>query len=211
MTGIRTVPFLYAGLEQWVKPRRTLIAIAAVILVLPGAVGNAAEPAQVQRGLLAGNYAAVIKQARGELRDAPANSEWSILLVQALLATGRYGEADAAMKDALTRNPRSIRLRWLSREVAFANGRPEEAAQRVDEVRVAVRDSSFQYHAPADLVVFGRAALLLGADPKDVLEKVYATAQKADPKLRDVYLARGELALEKHDFALAARAFEEGL
>ncbi|MCX6950662.1 MAG: peptidase MA family metallohydrolase, partial [Verrucomicrobia bacterium] len=61
------------------------------------------------------------------------------------------------------------------------------------------------------LVVFGRAALLSGADPKAVLEKVYAVAQKADPKLRDVYLARGELALEKHDFVLAAKAFEDGL
>src|SRR6185295_5468037 len=62
-----------------------------------------------------------------------------------------------------------------------------------------------------DLVVFGRAALQLNADPKDVLEKVFGTAQKAEPKLREIYLARGELALEKHDFALAAKAFEEGL
>jgi tetratricopeptide (TPR) repeat protein len=174
-------------------------------------MARAAEPADVQRGLLAGNYAAVIKQTRGELRDTPANTEWSILLIQALLATGRYADADGAMKEALGRDARNIRLRWLARDVDFANGRPEEAAKRVDEVRVAVRDSSWQYRAPADLVVFGRAALLLGADPKDVLEKVFATAQKADPKLRDVYLARGELAMEKHDFALAAKAYEEGL
>jgi tetratricopeptide (TPR) repeat protein len=51
----------------------------------------------------------------------------------------------------------------------------------------------------------------MGVDPKNVLDAVYATAQKNNPKLRDVYLARGELALEKHDFPLAARAFEEGL
>ncbi|MEO7411716.1 MAG: tetratricopeptide repeat protein, partial [Opitutaceae bacterium] len=36
-------------------------------------------------------------------------------------------------------------------------------------------------------------------------------AQKAAPTLRDIYLARGELALEKHDFGLAAKAFEDGL
>jgi tetratricopeptide (TPR) repeat protein len=210
MTGIRKPPFHCAGLEKWVRPRRTFTTVAAILLLGVSPV-IAADPAEVQRGLLAGNYTAVIKQARGELRDAPTNTEWSMLLVQALLATGRYADADAAMKEALTRDPRSIRLRWLARDVAFANGRPEEAAKRVDEVRVAVRDASWQYRAPADLVVFGRAALLLGADPKDVLEKVFATAQKADPKLRDVYLARGELAMEKHDFALAAKAYEEGL
>ncbi len=171
----------------------------------------AAEPAEVQKGLLAGNYAAVIKQATGELRDSPGNTEWSLLLVRALLAVGRNADADKAMKEALAQDVRSIRLRWLAREVAYANGRPEEAAERVDEVRRAVRDSPWMYRAPADLVVFGRAALLLNLDPKDVLEKVFGAAQKADPKLRDVYLARGELALEKHDFPLAARAFDEGL
>lgn len=191
--------------------RRVAGWFTVALILAAGSVLRAAEPAEVQRGLLAGNYTAVIKQATGELREAPGNTEWSLLLVQALLTVGRYADADAAMKEALTRDSRSIRLRWLAREVALANGRPEEAARRVDEVRLAVRDSSWQYRAPADLVVFGRAALLLGADPKDVLEKVFATAQKGDPKLRDVYLARGQLALDKRDYPLAAKVFEEGL
>lgn len=182
----------------------------ALLLALAGPA-LAAEPAEVQRGLLAGNYAAVIKQATSELRDAPANTEWTMLLVRALLAVGKNAEADQAMKEALVRDARSIRLRWLAREVAFANGRPEEAAGRPNEIRRMVSDSPWMYRAPADLVIFGRAALVLTADPKDVLEKVFATAQKAEPKLRDVYLARGELALEKHDFAMAAKVYEEGL
>jgi tetratricopeptide (TPR) repeat protein len=172
---------------------------------------RAADLGEVQRAFLAGNYTAVIKQATAELADSPGNTEWSMLLVQALLTVGRYGDADKAMKEALARDTRSIRLRWLAREVALTNGRTEEAAERVDEVRRSVRDSPWMYRAPVDLVVFGRAALQLNADPKDVLEKVFGTAQKTDPKLRDVYLARGELALEKHDFALAAKAYDEGL
>lgn len=193
------------GFSRWLR--------VAVGFALAGGLAavRAADPAEVQRGLLAGNYAAVIKQAQGELRDAPGNTEWSLLLVQALLTVGRYADADAAMKEALTRDTRSIRLRWLARDVALANGRTEEATRRIDEVRLAVRDSSWQYRSAPDLVVFGRAALQLGADPKDVLEKVFATAQKSDPKLRDVYLARGQLALDKRDFALAAKVFEEGL
>ena len=189
--------------------RRVLAAVGLLAFFV--AAGRAGEPAEVQRGLLAGNYAAVIKQARAELADAPANSEWSLLLVQALLTTGRQADADAAMKEALTRDPRSIRLRWLAREVAFANGRPEESVKRLQEIAQMVGEARYQYSSPADVVVFGRVALLLGADPKDVLEKLFAPAQKRDPKLRDLYLARGELALEKHDYSLAAKVYEEGL
>lgn len=90
-------------------------------------VMRAAEPEEVQADFLAGKHADAIKAAQAGLSDAPANGEWSLLLVQSLLAVGRYGEADAAMREALGRDAQSIRLRWLAREVAFANGRPEEA------------------------------------------------------------------------------------
>jgi tetratricopeptide (TPR) repeat protein len=183
------------------------------MLGLPTLSRAAADPGEVQRALLTGNYSSVIKLATAELRDAPANAEWSMLLVRALLAVGRNAEADAAMKEALNRDTKgNIRLRWLARDVAYANGRPQEAATRPDEIRQAAFQQ--QYNAPrspADLVVIGRALLVLGADPKEVLDKVFAAAQRTEPKLRDVYLARGELALQKHDFPLAAKAFEEGL
>ena len=210
MTEIRQAHGSCALPDRWRGSRRWL---AGALLLLAGLLSPAfaAEIAEVQRAFLAGNYAAVIKQATGELRDAPANTEWAMLLVQAQLATGKHADADRVMKEALARDARSIRLRWLAREVSLANGRAQEALERVDEIRRMVRDSPWMYRAPADLVVFGRAALQLNADPKDVLDKVFAPAQKAEPKLRDVYLARGELALQKHDFQLAAKAFEEGL
>src|SRR5207237_1396086 len=148
----------------------------AVVMVAGGAwlavSLSAAEPAEVQKSLLAGNYSQVIKQATGELRESPGNTDWAMILVQALLTVGKNADADRVMKEALARDPRSIRLRWLARDVAFGNGRPEEAAERVEEIRRAVRDSPWMYRAPADLVIFGRAALELNADPKDVLEKV---------------------------------------
>ncbi len=176
-----------------------------------GPVMRAAEPEEVQADFLAGKHADAIKAAQAGLSDAPANGEWSLLLVQSLLAVGRYGEADAAMREALGRDAQSIRLRWLAREVAFANGRPEEAKERLDEIQRLVKSRMWMYGSPAELVVLARVFLELGADPKDVLEKILGQAQKKNPKQRDVYLARGELALDKQDFALAAKAFEEGL
>lgn len=187
---------------------RTLFLVAA--FAGAGAL-RAAEPSESQRDLLDGNYAGVVRQATEALAETPANTEWSLLLIRALLATGRYAEAEAAAAEALGRDARSLRLKWLARDVALTLGRKDEAELRVNEIREAVSRSPWMYRNPADLVVFGRAALVIGADPKDVLEKVFAVAQRSEPKLRDVYLARGELALEKHDFALAAKAFEEGL
>jgi tetratricopeptide (TPR) repeat protein len=190
---------------------RALRATAGLSTLLCATRLAGAEIAEVQRALLEGSHAIVIKQASAELREGAGNSEWSLILAQALLTTGKYAEADAAVKEAIAKDARSIRLRWLAREIALALGRAEEAAARVEEIRRAVRDAYWMYRSPADLVVFGRAALAIGADPKEVLEKVFGVAQKSDPKLRDVYLARGELALDKHDFALAAKAYEEGL
>ncbi len=172
---------------------------------------HGAEVGEVKRELAAGNYPLVLEQTQAGLRESPGNSDWQALRVEVLLATGRAAEAETVVSAALGSDPANIKLRWMSRTVALANGRPDEAARRVEEITRLVSARSWMYRQPPELVVFGRAALLLGADPKDVLEKVYAVAQKADPKFREVYLARGELALDKHDFPLAAKAFEEGL
>lgn len=193
------------------SPRLDRLTKLGAAFVFCAIFARAADPAEVQRGLLTGNYAAVIKQAQGELRDAPGNGDWAAILAQALLTVGRNAEADKVMKDALLRDTRSIRLRWVARDVAFANGRPEQAAELLDDIFRAVSDSPWMYRTAADVVVISRVVLLKGRDPKEVLEKFLPIAQKADPKLRDVFLARGELALEKHDFQLAAKAFEEGL
>jgi tetratricopeptide (TPR) repeat protein len=173
---------------------------------------GAADPGEVRRKFMAGDYAYALSETEAGFREAPGNFDWQMLRVEVLMTTGRYGEADSVMAQALGSDPSSIRLRWLSRSVAQANGRPEEATKRVDEIMRLVMGRQWMYRTPADFVVFGRAALASGAsDPKDILDRLYGAAQKSDPKLRDVYLARGELALEKHDFVLAARAFDEGL
>lgn len=174
-------------------------------------VARAADLAPLERNLLVGKYEEVIDAASAVLAAIPANTEASILLVQAQLALGHNVDAFVAMNAALSRDTQSIRVRWLSRDVALANGHPEDAAKRLDEIRRLVQSSAWSYRSPPDMVVFGRTALAIGADPKDVLDKLFGAAQKLDPKYREVYLARGELALDKHDFALAAKVFEEGL
>lgn len=172
---------------------------------------RAADLAAAQEELQTGAYSAAVKIAEAGVAETPGNEEWHLLLSEALLAAGRYADADTAMRAAVANFPQSIRVRWAARAAATANGFTDRATGYLEDIRRLYSLRAWAYRTPADLVVFGRAALTLGADPKDVLDRVYAVAQRAAPKLRDVYLARGDLALEKHDFALAARAFEDGL
>jgi cytochrome c-type biogenesis protein CcmH/NrfG len=186
--------------------------LGVLLMVLAGTLRlGAGEIEDVRQEFLKGDYGSVAKTAAAGAKETPGDEEWHLIYIEALLATGRAEEADRALTEALGRVPQSLRLHWLGREVAFANGQPERAAKLLDNLRQLYANRPSAYRTPPDLVVFGRAALLLGADPKDVLTRIYAIAQKAAPKLRDTYLARGELALEKHDFALAATAFEDGL
>lgn len=208
MIGTSKAPFPLAIAWRAIRWHCGFAAFLAIV-----ALPLRADLPEARDSLRTGNYTSAIRQATSALANPSEGSptEWALVLVQGLLAVGRNADADTAMREAINRDQRSIRLKWLARDVAYANGRPEEATQRHQEVTRALRSAAWLYRQPADLVIFGRAWLTDGWDPKEVLEKVFSVAQRTDPKLRDVYLARGELALAKHDFALAAKAYEEGL
>src|SRR5260370_10223921 len=145
------------------------------------------------------------------VRHRPASEEWQVLLSQALLASGKYPEAYQAITKAREENSWSIGLQWQARELFLRNGQPEAAAGMTDRIVQRVNAQPPSYRDAQSLVVFGQAALLKGADPKLVLDTLFDPARKADPSGREVYLASGSMALEKNDFALAAKRFEEGL
>ncbi len=178
------------------------------LAVVPAVHGASLEKAEAD--FRSGKYDAALSAAEGGLDKLPADEDWHHLRLRCLLTLGRYPEARSAATNALARNGRSIRLVWTAREAFLGNGDTNGAAEMLERVKFLV-GNRMGSRDPLSRVAFGRAALLLGADPKEVLEKIYAPIQQADPKLREVYLARGDLALEKHDSVLAAKAFEEGL
>jgi tetratricopeptide (TPR) repeat protein len=191
--------------------RRWLLVALALLGLASSPAARPADFSDARRQFLAGQYAAAIELAQAAVREQVDDEDWQLLLSQALLAVGRYAEARTVITNALEHEPRSLRLRWQARDVFLGNGQPEDARQSVKEIvqRVSYRPRGYQ--DPTELIAFGQAALLSGADPKRVLDQVFEPARKAQPKLRDVYLASGGLALDKHDFALAARKYEEGL
>jgi tetratricopeptide (TPR) repeat protein len=181
------------------------------LLLVLSLAAMGADVAEARRQFLSGRYAESMALAQQGLRDQQGSEEWQLLLTEGLLTTGQYPQARAAVTNALAKAPRSIRLRWLAREVFLSNGQTNAAAQMVEELKELVATRPWAYREAPNLVIFGRAALLEGADPKRVLDRVFEAAKKANPTLRGVYLASGELALQKHDFALAAKTFQEGL
>jgi tetratricopeptide (TPR) repeat protein len=186
--------------------------LACFVLVCSWPIFAADLPA-CRKLMIAGKYEECINQCEEAVTEKARDEEWPILHSQALLAVGRYPEAESAVTNALAQ-PRlrsNIRLHLAGYHVSNANGNPERAQALLEEINSLVGSRAWAYRDPPNLVTLGRAAVLLGADPKVVLEKFYDVAKKADPDLRDAYLASGELALDKHDYALAAKVFAEAL
>jgi tetratricopeptide (TPR) repeat protein len=183
--------------------------LAFCVLLFAG-LAAAADLDQCRKLFLSGDYTNSIRAAEGAIRDQVRDEEWPLLLMQSLLAVGRYPEAESALTDALARYRYSIRLRVLGFDVLNANGNPDRARALLEEINNFGSLNTRGYEVPV-VVALGKAALLLGAEPALVLENFYDQAKRTDPKFRDAYLASGDLALDKGDFALAAKIYGETL
>ncbi len=163
------------------------------------------------RQWLQGDHAQTIAAAERALAEDPADQEWTCLLLEGLLTIGQYESASQVASNALARESIGLRLRWFARESFLYTGRSNEAAAQLEAITQTVSARPWAYRAPADLVAFGRVALRMGGDPKLVRDRIFEAARQSHPDLREAWIASGELALDKHDFALAARTFEDGL
>src|SRR5438552_7724695 len=186
---------------------RRFAAVGLLLCLWPVA---AADLEECRKLFVTGKYSECISRCEEAVRKQ-RDEEWAMLLMKSLLATGQYPEAEAVLTNALPLDRSSIRLRLAGREVFNANGRTDEARGLLEEINDRGGSSRWMYRDPPNLVALGQAALRLGAEPKLVLENFFDQAKRADPNLRDAYLASGELALDKEDYALAAKIFGAAL
>ncbi|NBV25404.1 MAG: hypothetical protein EBS05_26255 [Proteobacteria bacterium] len=195
-----------------VRGRVPVLVFVALLLCL-ACPARADDLDDARKLLLTGQYSAAVAAAEKGAKEEEGSEDWRILLVQAHMAVGQYPQAHTALTNALSRYPHSssIRLRFLGRDVKLFNGRPDEAKELLEEINRLAGSRSWAYRDPANLTVLGRAALLLGADPKMVLDKLFDPVKKAAPDLRDIHLATGQLALDKGDFPLAAKIYQGAL
>jgi hypothetical protein len=172
----------------------------------------AAEDIEKARQLLiTGKYEAVIQSAEKALADRDRDDDWRTVLMRAQLALGKYPQALTVATNAIKRYSSNIRMKLAAYDALQANGERAAASALLEEINEGLSVRFRQYRAPEELVALGSAAVMLGADPKLVLDNFFEPAKKANPKLRDSYLAAGELALEKQDLALASKNFNQGL
>lgn len=182
-------------------------------LLLGAASGNrpaeGADLAAATRLFRSGQYAECIQACAQAIRENDFSENFRLLKIRAEMETGRYAEALATLDAALPRFPYSVQLRWLGREVCRYNGQSERAGKLDVEITQLLQQAPWRYSDAVNQVVAGRFYLSQGVDPKRVLDTVYGVVKKRQPTYAEVYLASGELALEKHDYALAAEAFTQ--
>lgn len=158
-----------------------------------------------------GQYDEALEAAVTGRRIQSWNEVWWRLEAISLLKMGRYEEAHELLTQGLSSRYFGIRLQLIAREAALYADNPRRADQILDEIDNNIRRRGRYSYDPDSLVAIGEAAILLGIEPRIVLENFYKRAQTEQDPTASAFLASGNLALAKSDFKLASKNFQEGL
>ena len=191
---------------------RTPVALATLVLFIVSATPvRAVEVADARKLFNTGRYTECIDACDEAVAGRQWDDSWYLLKIRAEMATGQYAQALESLQAGLDRFETSARLRVIGRDVLRANNKPQDAEQMLAELRALSARARWRFTDPAARIALGRAWLLGGADARQVLELFYDRVKKEEPTSPDAYLASGELALEKSDYALAAEAYQEAI
>lgn len=194
--------------RRWLWHALALFSVLCVPAVFPGQ-SNAADLKPIEQAFLQGNYAECRDLSRAAIEANEPSERCRILLLQAQLELGEYPQAAESLAAARKVFPYSLELRWLGRDIARYTGHPEQAPLLEEEILTQLREAGWRYGDPASRLVLGRLLLKQGLEPKRVQEGTYNALKKQQPDYIPAWLAAGELALEKTDFALAAENFSQ--
>lgn len=186
--------------------------MATVIVLACGTQAVAAITIETCREQLrTGKYTECLEAARQAIKDGAYQSDWRILELEAMLALGQYKEAAQYVEGALRESRADFRLLRLAHQAYLHNGQAREAASMLATISRIGSYRRIEYLGSSEAVALGQSLLLLGAEPRLVLQNFYTAVIKNDPNCREAYLAAGALALAKQDFELAAQQYREAL
>jgi tetratricopeptide (TPR) repeat protein len=158
-----------------------------------------------------GKYDACAAAAMEAISEGYAGEDWPLLKIDSDMHRGRYAEALDTLEAALKEFRTSVRLRWLGYRVLLFNNRLDRASAVLEEIGDLATRATYRYNDSANRVTLGRYFVHRGADARHVLETFYDPVKQDQPDMADAYLAAGELALNKGDFALAAEEYQAAL
>lgn len=183
------------------------LTFGVVVSLLASPDGRGADLGEAEKLFRAGKYAECGKLTADEIAKGAHTVAWWVLKVRAETARGEYTAAGKTIEDARTRFPDDLVLHLLAHDVYRASGREKEAAVVLAAVQRQIDNRTA--NTPAERVALGRYLLSTGADAKEVLDRYFNPVVKSTPTYLDGHLAVAELALAKHDRALAATALQK--
>ena len=158
-----------------------------------------------------GQYTQCLESTRKAIESRAYGEEWQILMAELLIALGRYDQAAKEIDSALLNYPVSIRLLKFGHTANQYCSRVDRASEMLARIYRLGSAIEIEFWAPPDLVALGEAVLLLGCEPRLVLEQFFSRALKNDPNCREAYLAAAALAIDKQDYDLAANQYRKAL
>ncbi|MBI3865738.1 MAG: tetratricopeptide repeat protein [Planctomycetia bacterium] len=183
--------------------------LALLLGSILSATSSAADYVQIAALFRTGKYAECAEEAGKAIAADEFNENCRLVKIRSEMAQGKYADALATLDAALQKLSTSIHLRWLGRDVCRFNGQLDRARKLDDEIGQLVRQAPGRYSDAVNRVVVGRFLLNQTIDPKRVLDGIYNEVKKQQPNLAMVWLASGDLALEKQDYALAAQNYAQ--
>jgi tetratricopeptide (TPR) repeat protein len=160
-----------------------------------------------------GQYQKCLELTRKAIEDSTYRTRrhlW-ILMIEALMALGQYDEAAKEVDLALLRYPMSSRLLKLGHKTHQYCGQTDRATEMLKKIYRYGGSFKIEFWDPPDLVALGETLLLLGSEPRIILEQLFNRASRIDPNCREAYLAAAALALDKQDYDLAASQYRKAL
>ena len=172
--------------------------------------------------LAAGNYDLVerfCEYAQSKGQPAP---DWDVMQWRAMAAKGRVVQAfKKGIEKLETRTGEDLTALMVLHGLAEQLGETAAADDILKRVNKVALAKNRKDRSASDLVALGKAASALGADPGKVISQYFDPAKKikSAPRFKNLtpydvvaaYEAVGNLALEKYDYAKAAKEFGAGL
>lgn len=187
------------------------VAIATCLLVVH-AQGQNERSYYAQRALanyVSGQYAEAEEYCERILSFGVDDPNLMRVSIDAKLAQGKYKEAADSAAKASKQFEGYFPIQVLAVDTLRRTGREDEARVILKELDGLAKEANPKALNAVELTALGKAALLLGAEPKMVLTNFFQRARKLDVKVLDGHLAAAEVALSKADYTLASRILNE--
>ncbi len=194
--------------------RRIFLVVACIGFIFGRKQAAYAEDIDVAREQFkTGQYKKCLELTRKAIEDSTYRSRrhlWA-LMVESLMAMGQYHKAAKEIDLALLRYPMSSRFLKLGHKAHLSCGQTNRASEMLKKIYRYGGSFKLEFWDPPDLVALGETLLLLGSEPRIILEQLFNRALRIDPNCREAYLASAALALDKQDYDLAASQYRKAL